>query len=71
VAYYDLVMVMDRGTVAEFGEPSELLRRESIFKDMCVASGEYEEILRLARDAELHRSQAKSPLNSKEAFSTE
>ena len=101
VAYYDRVLVMDRGQVAEYDSPLALLQRErgplqdgrgamtsvyngdgesddnsfgrdfqhqqqqgqqpqqqgSIFREMCEASGDFEELLALAQQAHAQKQQ--------------
>ena len=50
IAFYDKVVVMSEGCVAEFGSPLELMLKEgSIFKSMCVSSGDYDGLLQIAR----------------------
>jgi ABC-type multidrug transport system fused ATPase/permease subunit len=52
VAYYDKILVMDRGEVAEFEEPYLLMQKDgSIFKSMCVSSGAFDDLFLLAKDA--------------------
>ncbi len=52
IAFYDLVLVMDQGKVAELAHPFELMcREESVFRQMCVASGEFEELYETAKGA--------------------
>ncbi|KAI8813131.1 hypothetical protein BJ742DRAFT_909917 [Cladochytrium replicatum] len=52
IADYDLVAVMDDGAIAEFAHPYDLMTKEGgIFRTMCVESGEFEELLSLARAA--------------------
>ena len=46
IAYYDNVLVMDQGCVAECAEPLALIHSEhSIFRQMCLTSGDFEELL--------------------------
>ncbi|KAJ1426600.1 hypothetical protein B484DRAFT_349292 [Ochromonadaceae sp. CCMP2298] len=50
IAYYDQVLVMDKGSVAESGDPYVLMQDpNSLFHSMCVTSGDYEELLALAK----------------------
>jgi ABC-type multidrug transport system fused ATPase/permease subunit len=50
IAYYDLVIVMDKGSVAEFDEPLVLMNKEnSIFREMCLASGDFDELFAAAQ----------------------
>ncbi|KAI8811080.1 P-loop containing nucleoside triphosphate hydrolase protein [Cladochytrium replicatum] len=52
IADYDLVAVMDNGAIAEFAHPYDLMIRENtIFRSMCVETGEFEELLSLASAA--------------------
>lgn len=45
VAHCDLVLVMDKGEIAEFDAPSALLNNEqSLFFGMCKTSGDFEEL---------------------------
>jgi ABC-type multidrug transport system fused ATPase/permease subunit len=58
IAYYDLVLVMDRGEVAELGDPFTLMSRNtSQFHAMCVASGDYSELFLTAKAAYDQRQQ--------------
>ncbi|KAJ2247958.1 hypothetical protein GGI13_004843 [Coemansia sp. RSA 455] len=51
---YDRVLVLDKGKVAEFDTPWNMLQREGgIFRSMCEKSGEYEHLVAAAR----HKSQ--------------
>lgn len=50
VADYDRILVLDHGQVKEFDTPYELMIREgSIFQQMCDRSGEYSELLAIAK----------------------
>jgi ABC-type multidrug transport system fused ATPase/permease subunit len=50
VADYDRILVLDHGQVKEFDTPYELMTREgSIFQQMCEKSGEYSELLAIAK----------------------
>lgn len=52
VVFYDKILVLDHGEVKEFAHPHELLQREdSIFREMCAASGELEALETAARVA--------------------
>lgn len=45
IADFDKILVLDEGTVAEFGSPRELWQKEgSIFRDMCNSSGEKDKL---------------------------
>lgn len=51
---YDLVVVMEKGEVREFGAPWELLsggKGEGVFKGMCKESGDWEILSRKAKEA--------------------
>lgn len=51
VADYDRILVLDQGEVKEFDTPYELMTREgSIFQQMCMRSGEYPELLAIAKN---------------------
>ena len=53
---YDQVLVLDRGCVAEFAPPWELIEREGgIFRSMCETSGEFEALAEGARVAEANK----------------
>ncbi|KAI9326309.1 ATP-dependent bile acid permease [Obelidium mucronatum] len=50
IADYDKVLVLDKGRVLQFGTPLELMQLgEGAFHQMCVASGEYQELLQMAQ----------------------
>jgi ABC-type multidrug transport system fused ATPase/permease subunit len=52
IAYYDNVLVMDQGRVAECARPFELMQQDdSIFRQMCVTSGDFDELYASASDA--------------------
>ncbi|TQS33053.1 hypothetical protein Golomagni_06616, partial [Golovinomyces magnicellulatus] len=45
IADFDKILVLNEGTVAEFGTPKELWENEeSIFRDMCNSSGEKDKL---------------------------
>ena len=47
---YDRVIVLDKGTVVEFDTPRSLIEREGgQFRDMCIKSGHFEELLERAK----------------------
>lgn len=55
IADYDKVLVLDKGSVMEFGHPYELMRKEegkdSVFRGMCEMSGEMDVLLKSAKKA--------------------
>ncbi|KAJ2762341.1 hypothetical protein H4S06_000713 [Coemansia sp. BCRC 34490] len=52
---YDKVLVLDKGNVAEFDTPSNLLKNDGgIFRSMCEKSGEYEYLLAAANSNSRH-----------------
>ncbi|KAJ3095209.1 hypothetical protein HDU96_001277 [Phlyctochytrium bullatum] len=54
VADYDLILVLDKGQVAQYGTPYELIQQEGgIFRGMCEESGELTELEKMARTASL------------------
>ncbi|KAI8979970.1 P-loop containing nucleoside triphosphate hydrolase protein [Pilobolus umbonatus] len=51
VADYDRILVLDHGELVEFDTPYELMTREGgTFQQMCLRSGEYNELLEIARN---------------------
>ena len=51
---YDKVLVLDKGSVVEYGHPHELLKKEgegAVFKGMCETSGELEALQKAAKKA--------------------
>ncbi|KAH8600771.1 hypothetical protein B0O99DRAFT_288710 [Bisporella sp. PMI_857] len=51
---YDKVLVLDKGSVVEYGHPHELLKKEgkdAIFRGMCETSGELETLQKAAKKA--------------------
>lgn len=48
---YDKVLVLEGGRVLEFDTPAALLARDSAFREMCRQSGDYEELVAIARNA--------------------
>ena len=52
IAYYDRVLVMDKGSVVEYDDPFTLMNQgKSVFHEMCTASGDYEALYGLAKAA--------------------
>ncbi|KAI8838411.1 P-loop containing nucleoside triphosphate hydrolase protein [Chytriomyces cf. hyalinus JEL632] len=49
IADYDKILVLEKGRVIQFGTPEELMTREGVFKSMCEDSGEFSELLEMAR----------------------
>jgi ABC-type multidrug transport system fused ATPase/permease subunit len=51
---YDRILVLDRGSVAEFDTPWQLLTREDgLFRGMCEMSGDFENLMCEAEEAEM------------------
>ncbi|KAI7873886.1 P-loop containing nucleoside triphosphate hydrolase protein, partial [Lichtheimia hyalospora FSU 10163] len=49
VADYDRILVLDQGRVKEFDTPYNLItRHDSVFRQMCQRSGEFDELLEIA-----------------------
>ena len=51
---YDKVLVLDKGSVVEYGHPHELLKKEgkdAVFKGMCEMSGDLEALQKAAKRA--------------------
>lgn len=52
IADYDLVLVLEKGSVAQFGPPADLLNDQAgIFYAMCQRSGELETLVSIANEA--------------------
>lgn len=50
IAFYDRVIVMDKGRVAEIGEPLGLMMQAtSLFRQMCLSSGDFDNLLKIAK----------------------
>ncbi|KAI9286497.1 P-loop containing nucleoside triphosphate hydrolase protein [Umbelopsis sp. AD052] len=51
IIQYDRVLVLDHGKVMEFDTPHSLLQKEdSIFRDMCLKSGELDILMQMAKE---------------------
>jgi hypothetical protein len=51
-AFYEKIIVMSEGHVTEFGNPFELLNQEeSVFRKICLDSGDFEDLYRTAQIA--------------------
>ncbi len=49
---YDKVLVLDKGTVIEYGDPYELVKKDGgMFRGMCASSGELEALVETAKTA--------------------
>jgi ABC-type multidrug transport system fused ATPase/permease subunit len=51
---YDKVLVLDKGSVVEYGHPHELLKKEgkdAIFRGMCETSGDFDSLQKAAKKA--------------------
>ncbi|KAL2914170.1 Transporter of the ATP-binding cassette (ABC) [Polyrhizophydium stewartii] len=45
---YDKILVLDKGSLAQFGAPSDLVRHDGIFRSMCAETNEIDELIRIA-----------------------
>ena len=53
---YDKVLVLDKGEVIEYGDPYDLIRKESgSFRSMCETSGDYDLLVQEAKKASKSR----------------
>ncbi|KAJ3251482.1 hypothetical protein HK103_002386 [Boothiomyces macroporosus] len=54
---YDKVLVLDKGQVLEYGSPLDLIQdsKVGVFRSMCEETGEFEELLEMAKDAQASR----------------
>lgn len=48
---YDRVLVLEKGRVAQFGTPKTLIDQQGIFRQMCLDSGEFNELNKLAHQS--------------------
>jgi len=56
IAYYDKLLVMDQGRLAECDEPYILINQmNSIFRHMCLTSGDFDELYMMAEQSYLER----------------
>ena len=56
IASYDKVLVLDKGEIAEFGEPHQLLQSSGLFSEMVQHTGDNAKtIKKIAHDAYLER----------------
>lgn len=52
IADYDKVLVLDRGTLVEYGHPWELMKnKDGVFRSMCDMSGDYDALAKVAKKA--------------------
>ena len=52
IAYYDLIAVMDKGAVVEYGAPLDLIdNANSLFRGMCESTGDFDGIYKIAKAA--------------------
>ncbi len=51
---YDKILVLSKGQVSEYASPFDLIQNQKgLFRDMCVESGEFEELVEIASRNEL------------------
>ena len=50
---YDMILVLDQGSVLEYDSPYALMTKDSLFLDMCKNSGEFETLLEMAKQAHI------------------
>jgi ABC-type multidrug transport system fused ATPase/permease subunit len=48
---YDKILVLDKGKVLEFGTPLELINLNGTFRSMCEDTGEFDDLVELAKNA--------------------
>jgi ABC-type transport system involved in cytochrome bd biosynthesis fused ATPase/permease subunit len=46
---YDRIIVFDQGEIKESGAPYELIKQGGVFASMCKESGEYKDLVEIAR----------------------
>lgn len=62
---YDKVLVLDKGTVIEYGDPYDLVRKEGgSFQAMCETTGELTALIETAKSAHTARNTRSSPTKS-------
>lgn len=49
---YDKILVLDKGEVKEFGTPLDLIEAGGQFRSMCEETGEFDELLEIARSSQ-------------------
>ena len=53
VAYYDYILVMNQGSVAEYGTPLSLINKtDSIFRNMCENTGDFDNLYQMAKQSQ-------------------
>jgi len=45
---YDKILVLDKGKLAQFGTPFDLIQDEGIFREMCIESSEFDHLYSIA-----------------------
>ncbi|TFK37596.1 multidrug resistance-associated ABC transporter [Crucibulum laeve] len=55
---YDRLIVLDKGQIAEFDTPWNLIQRDGIFRNMCLKSGSFNELEATAKAKAEHNNQA-------------
>lgn len=57
---YDRILVLEKGELAEFGSPFELISNETgLFHSMCQETGEMNELIEIAKQSSLDRHEMK------------
>ena len=49
---YDRILVLDKGSVVEYGRPHELLQAKGTFWGICSETGEMEDLVKIAQEKE-------------------